>query len=41
MKKILLLGWKDLTLAFRDRAALIMMLLGLKDPDTGKEAALC
>lgn len=27
MKKILLLGWKDLTLAFRDRAALIMMLL--------------
>jgi len=27
MKKIFLLGWKDLTLAFRDRAALIMMLL--------------
>lgn len=27
MKKILLLGWKDLTLAFRDRAALILMLL--------------
>ena len=27
MKKILLLGWKDLTLAFRDKAALIMMLL--------------
>ena len=24
MKKILLLGWKDLTLAFRDRAALIV-----------------
>jgi ABC-2 type transport system permease protein len=27
MKKILLLGWKDLTLAFRDKAALILMLL--------------
>ena len=27
MRKILLIGWKDLTLAFRDRAALIMMLL--------------
>jgi len=27
MKKILLIGWKDLTLAFRDRAALLMMLL--------------
>lgn len=27
MKKIFLLGWKDLTLAFRDRAALILMLL--------------
>lgn len=26
MKKILLIGWKDLTLAFRDRAALILML---------------
>ena len=27
MKKVLLLGWKDLTLAFRDRAALLLMLL--------------
>lgn len=27
MKKMLLIGWKDLTLAFRDRAALIFMLL--------------
>ncbi|MRR31906.1 ABC transporter permease, partial [bacterium] len=27
MKKIFLLGWKDLTLAFRDKAALILMLL--------------
>ncbi len=27
MKKIFLIGWKDLTLAFRDRAALILMLL--------------
>ncbi len=27
MKKIFLLGWKDLTLAFRDRAALLLMLL--------------
>src|SRR3990172_10793854 len=27
MKKIFLLGWKDLTLAFRDRAALVLMLL--------------
>ncbi len=27
MKKILLLGWKDLKLAFRDRAAIILMLL--------------
>jgi len=27
MKKIFLLGWKDLTLAFRDRTALILMLL--------------
>jgi ABC-2 type transport system permease protein len=27
MKKIILIGWKDLTLAFRDRAALIMMLV--------------
>jgi len=27
MKKILLLGWKDVTLAFRDRAGLILMLL--------------
>ncbi|TLN18568.1 ABC transporter permease, partial [bacterium] len=27
MKKIFLLGWKDLTLAFRDRAAIILMLL--------------
>ncbi len=26
MRKILLIGWKDLTLAFRDRAALILML---------------
>jgi ABC-2 type transport system permease protein len=26
MKKILLIGWKDVTLAFRDRAALILML---------------
>ena len=26
MKKILLIGWKDVVLAFRDRAALIMML---------------
>ncbi len=26
MKKILLIGWKDLTLAFRDRAALLLML---------------
>src|SRR5512141_108140 len=26
MKKIFLIGWKDLTLAFRDRAALILML---------------
>lgn len=28
MSKILLIGWKDLTLAFRDRAALMMILLG-------------
>lgn len=27
MKKILLLGWKDLVLAFRDRAGIILMLL--------------
>ncbi len=27
MKKVFLIGWKDLTLAFRDRAALIFMLL--------------
>jgi ABC-2 type transport system permease protein len=27
MKKILLIGWKDVTLAFRDRAALILMLV--------------
>lgn len=27
MKKVFLIGWKDLTLAFRDRAALILMLL--------------
>ena len=27
MKKVFLIGWKDVTLAFRDRAALIMMLL--------------
>lgn len=27
MKKIFLIGWKDVTLAFRDRAGLIMMLL--------------
>jgi ABC-2 type transport system permease protein len=27
MKKILLIGWKDMTLVFRDRAALIMMLV--------------
>jgi ABC-2 type transport system permease protein len=27
MKKIFLLGWKDLVLAFRDRAAIILMLL--------------
>lgn len=27
MKKIFLIGWKDLTLAFRDRAAMILMLL--------------
>ncbi|HEY3344328.1 MAG TPA: ABC transporter permease, partial [Anaerolineaceae bacterium] len=27
MKKILLIGWKDVTLAFRDRAALVLMLL--------------
>jgi ABC-2 type transport system permease protein len=27
MKKIFLIGWKDLTLAFRDRAGLILMLL--------------
>jgi ABC-2 type transport system permease protein len=27
MKKILLIGWKDLVLAFRDRAALILMLV--------------
>lgn len=27
MKKIFLLGWKDLTLAFRDKAALLLMLL--------------
>lgn len=27
MKKIFLIGWKDVTLAFRDRAALILMLL--------------
>jgi len=27
MKKILLIGWKDLILAFRDRAALILMLV--------------
>jgi ABC-2 type transport system permease protein len=26
MRKILLIGWKDLTLAFRDRAALLLML---------------
>lgn len=26
MKKLLLIGWKDLTIAFRDRAALILML---------------
>src|SRR5512135_3151635 len=26
MKKIFLIGWKDVTLAFRDRAALILML---------------
>ena len=26
MKKIFLIGWKDLTLAFRDRAALLLML---------------
>lgn len=26
MRKILLIGWKDLTLAFRDRAALVLML---------------
>jgi len=26
MKKVLLIGWKDVTLAFRDRAALILML---------------
>lgn len=27
MKKVLLIGWKDVTLAFRDRAALVLMLL--------------
>ena len=27
MKKIFLLGWKDLTLAFRDRAGIVLMLL--------------
>lgn len=27
MKKLLLIGWKDVTLAFRDRTALILMLL--------------
>ena len=27
MKKIFLIGWKDLLLAFRDRAALILMFL--------------
>jgi len=27
MKKVLTIGWKDVTLAFRDRAALILMLL--------------
>jgi len=27
MRKILLIGWKDLTLAFRDRAALVLMLV--------------
>lgn len=27
MKKVFLIGWKDLTLAFRDRAAIILMLL--------------
>jgi len=27
MKKTLLIGWKDITLAFRDRAALVLMLL--------------
>lgn len=27
MRKIILLGWKDLTLAFRDRAGIILMLL--------------
>ena len=26
MRKILLIGWKDVILAFRDRAALILML---------------
>ena len=26
MKKVFLIGWKDLTLAFRDRAALVLML---------------
>ena len=26
MRKIILIGWKDVTLAFRDRAALILML---------------
>jgi hypothetical protein len=27
MKKLFLIGWKDLRLAFRDRAALVLMLL--------------
>jgi ABC-2 type transport system permease protein len=27
MKKVFLIGWKDLTLAFRDRAALVLMLV--------------
>ena len=27
MKKIFLIGWKDVNLAFRDRAALMLMLL--------------
>ena len=29
MRKLLLIGLKDVRLAFRDRAALILMLLGL------------